>query len=54
VASAFFTTFIAYMGYRLALHCSWVLFALVLIDLLTLALVLREWRRAMGCSEKPA
>jgi uncharacterized membrane protein len=54
VASAFFATFIAYMGYRLALHWSWVLFALVLIDLLTLALVLREWRSALGRSEQPA
>jgi uncharacterized membrane protein len=43
-ASAFFAIFIAYMSYRLALHWSWLLLVLVLIDLATLVLVLREWR----------
>ena len=45
VASTFFAVFIAYMSYRLALHWSWLLAALVLIDLATLALVLREWEQ---------
>jgi|SRR5262245_3351513 len=45
VASTFFAVFIAYMSYRLALHWSWLLMTLVLIDLATLALVLREWQR---------
>jgi uncharacterized membrane protein len=54
VASAFFAIFIAYMGYRLALHWSWVLLALVAIDLATLALVLREWHSATTRAERRA
>jgi uncharacterized membrane protein len=45
IASIFFGLFLAYMGYRLALAWSWLVLALVLIDLATLGLILQEWRR---------
>ena len=33
-----------YTGYRLSLAWSWVLFAFLIFDLITLVLVLREWQ----------
>jgi uncharacterized membrane protein len=45
VASLFFGAFLAYMGYRLGLAWSWLLLALILVDLATLGLILLEWRR---------
>jgi uncharacterized membrane protein len=44
VGSAFLALFIAYTGYRLHLHWTWPLFAFLLFDLFTLAMVAREWR----------
>jgi len=44
VAAAFFALFIAYMSYRLALGWSWSIAAFCLFDLITLFLVLHEWR----------
>ncbi len=44
VASAVLAGFIAYMSYRLTMHWSEWLLAFALFDLLTLALVLNEWR----------
>jgi len=43
-AAAFFALFIAYMSYRLALGWSWSIAAFCLFDLITLFLVLHEWR----------
>jgi len=43
-AAAFFALFIAYMSYRLTLGWSWSIAALCLFDLVTLSLVLHEWR----------
>ena len=43
-AAAFFALFIAYMSYRLALGWSWSIAAFCLFDLVTLFLVLHEWR----------
>ena len=44
VAAAFFALFIAYMSYRLVLGWSWSIAAFCLFDLITLFLVLHEWR----------
>ena len=44
MAAAFFALFIAYMSYRLALGWSWSIAAFCLFDLITLFLVLHEWR----------
>ncbi len=44
VGSAFLGLFIAYTAYRLHLHWTWPLFAFLLFDLFTLAMVIREWR----------
>ncbi len=44
VGSAFLALFIAYTAYRLHLHWTWPLFAFLLFDLFTLAMVVREWR----------
>jgi uncharacterized membrane protein len=45
VASVILAGFIAYMSYRLTTHWSGWLLGFALFDLLTLALVLNEWRR---------
>lgn len=50
-ASLILTGFIAYMGWRLTIHWSDWLLGFALFDLLTLALVLIEWRSGSG---KPA
>jgi uncharacterized membrane protein len=52
VATAFFTIFIAYMSYRMALAWSWSIATFCLIDLVTLCLVLREWRVAADMEGK--
>lgn len=44
VGSAFLALFMGYTGYRLALHWSWPLAAFFCFDLLTLVIVVREWR----------
>lgn len=44
VASLILTGFIAYMSWRLTMHWSGWLLGFALFDLLTLALVLNEWR----------
>jgi uncharacterized membrane protein len=44
VAIFLFSTFLAYAGYRLSLKWSWPLVALVVLDLITIWLVAREWR----------
>ena len=54
VASLILTGFVAYMGWRLALHWSgWVL-SFALFDLLTLALVVNEWRSGENSSRENA
>lgn len=45
-ASVVFGAFLTYMGYRLTIAWSGLLLALFVIDMATLALVLREWRAA--------
>ena len=45
VASLILTGFIAFMSHRLSVHWSNWLLGFALLDLLTLALVLNEWRR---------
>jgi uncharacterized membrane protein len=50
VAAAFFSIFIAYMGYRLALAWSWSIAGFGLLDLVTLLLVLHEWRSAAAAA----
>ncbi|HVZ28109.1 MAG TPA: DUF2127 domain-containing protein [Rhizomicrobium sp.] len=40
-----FGGFALFLGYRTAIHWSWGTFALVLFDLLTVGLVVQEWRR---------
>lgn len=50
-ASLILTGFIAYMSWRLTIHWSDWLLGFALFDLLTLALVLTEWRSGSG---KPA
>jgi len=52
VATAFFAIFIAYMSYRLALAWTWSIAAFCLLDLVTLFLVLHEWRSAAGAGGK--
>ena len=44
VGSAVLAGFIAYMSWHLSIHWSYWLFAFALFDLVTLALVLNEWR----------
>ncbi len=44
VAIAVLGAFVAFMGYRLAIHWSWWLLALALFDAITIALVANEWR----------
>jgi uncharacterized membrane protein len=43
IAVTFFTAFIAYAAFRLMHHWSWPLAILVGIDLITVAIVAREW-----------
>ena len=38
--------FIAYMSFEMAKHWAWLLFALTMFDVFTLALVLEEWRNS--------
>jgi uncharacterized membrane protein len=40
--------FVLFLGYRAASHRSWLTGGLALFDLLTLALVLNEWRQSRG------
>jgi len=40
--------FVLFLGYRAASHRSWLTAGLALFDLLTLALVLNEWRHSPG------
>ena len=51
-ATVFFTIFIAYMSYRLAHAWTWSIAAFCLLDLVTLFLVLHEWRSAAGAGGK--
>ena len=44
IAAAVLAGFVAYMGYHLTLRWSWWLLAFALFDMMTLALVLNEWR----------
>jgi uncharacterized membrane protein len=44
VATTVLLGFIAYMSFDLSRHWSWLLFALTVFDVFTLALVLEEWR----------
>ncbi len=48
VASLILTGFVAYMSWRLMVHWSGWLLSFALFDLLTLALVLNEWRSELG------
>ena len=48
VASLILTGFVAYMSWRLMVHWSGWLLGFALFDLLTLALVLNEWRSESG------
>lgn len=48
VASLILTGFVAYMSWRLMMHWSGWLLGFALFDLLTLALVLNEWRSESG------
>jgi uncharacterized membrane protein len=41
---AFLAVFVAYTGYRLAVHWSWFLFGFMLFDAATIYLVWREWQ----------
>jgi uncharacterized membrane protein len=43
VAIVLFSAFLAYAGYRLSLKWSWLLVALVALDLITIWLIAREW-----------
>ena len=52
VAAAFFALFIAYMSYRLALGWSWSIAAFCLFDLITLFLVLHEWRASAAAGSR--
>jgi len=44
VAIAFLSVFIAYAGHRLASGWSWILAAAIVVDLLTVWFIAREWR----------
>ena len=44
VALIFFSVFVAYASFRLYLGWSWLLAAIILLDLATISLVAREWR----------
>lgn len=44
VALTFFSIFVVYAGFRLSLGWTWVLAALIGLDLVTIWLVAREWR----------
>jgi uncharacterized membrane protein len=44
LAIAFFATFVGYSGFRLSLSWSWVLAGFMVLDLLTIWIVWREWR----------
>ena len=48
VASLILTGFVAYMSWHLTIHWSDWLLGFALFDLLTLALVLNEWRSDSG------
>jgi uncharacterized membrane protein len=48
MASLILAGFVAYMSWRLTLHWSGWLLGFALFDLLTLALVLNEWRSESG------
>jgi uncharacterized membrane protein len=57
VSLVILTGFIAYMSYELSHHWSWLLFALTIFDVFTVALVLEEWRNVKAAPppvEKPA
>jgi uncharacterized membrane protein len=45
LAVAVFGAFAIFLGYRTAIHWSWGTFALMLFDLITVGLVVMEWRR---------
>jgi uncharacterized membrane protein len=54
IASLILAGFVAYMSWRLTVHWSGWLLGFALFDLLTLALVLNEWRSESGTVFRPA
>jgi uncharacterized membrane protein len=44
VAIAFFSAFVVYAIYRLSIGWSWTLLGLIMLDIVTIAIVAREWR----------
>jgi uncharacterized membrane protein len=54
VGACILISFILFMSFRLAAHWSDLLFGFVLFDLLTLLLVLNEWRQPAGHASKAA
>jgi len=52
-ALSFFLVFVAYTVYRLSRAWSWPLAGVVILDLITIGLVAKEWRATVGAKQPP-